>query len=140
MSFDPYIHFQGNCAAAMEFYADLFGGELSMMRYGEMPVEERQGPLSEAGAKRIMHASLVIGNRSLMASDWPEGAEGGPQASVSISHAEPTRAKARAIYDALSEDAREVMMPFGDTFFADGFGMLRDRFGTAWMIMGPVKM
>ena len=31
-------------------------------------------------------------------------------------------------------------MPFGDVFWADGFGMLRDRFCTHWMIGGPAKM
>ena len=37
MSFDPYIHFQGNCRAAMEAYRQVFGGTLSIMGYDQMP-------------------------------------------------------------------------------------------------------
>lgn len=140
MSFDPYIHFQGNCEEAMTFYAALFGGQLQMMRYAELPPGEDSGPITEADAQKVMHATLIVGERCLMASDSPEAFPGAPQQSVSISHSEPTRASAQAIYDALAEGAQEIAMPFGDTFWADGFGMLRDRFGTTWMIMGPPLM
>ena len=38
MSFDPYLHLRGDCAAAMEFYANVFAAEdLFLMRYSEMP-------------------------------------------------------------------------------------------------------
>ena len=138
MSFEPYIHFQGNCEEAMLFYAELFGTEPPFfMRYGDVP-ETSEG-MSAAGKKRILHALIKLGDGALMASDWPEGM-GQPQSSVSISHVSESRDTAQALVEQLSAGAQEIMMPFGDTFWADGFAMLRDRFGTAWMISGPSKM
>ena len=40
---------------------------------------------------------------------------------------------------ALLVDGGEVFMPMQETFFAERFSMLRDRFGTSWMILGPQK-
>jgi PhnB protein len=132
MSFDPYIHFQGNCRAAMEAYQQVFGGELEVMGYADMPdapPELRVSPL-------VMHSTLRLGGRSLMASDFPPGEGGDPQAAVSISHEAGTDAEARRIFAALA-DGGAVIMPFQPTFFSDGFGMVKDRFGTHWMISTP---
>lgn len=135
MSFDPYIHFQGNCAEAMTFYSSLFGADdLQIMRYSQTP----DGPPEFAGSDLVLHASLVLGGRVLMASDYPPGMPGLPQQSVSVSHTLPDAQKARAVFDALSEGGAEIMA-FGETFFCEGFGMVRDRFGTHWMIGGPMK-
>ena len=37
MSFDPYIHFQGNCRAAMTAYRQIFGGTVTFSTYAEAP-------------------------------------------------------------------------------------------------------
>jgi PhnB protein len=50
---------------------------------------------------------------------------------VSLSY--PTAAEAKKIFDALVEGG-SVTMPFGKTFWSEGFGMLTDRFGTPWML------
>jgi PhnB protein len=42
-------------------------------------------------------------------------------------------ADGKRIFDALADGAN-VVMPFGPTFWAAGFGMLSDRFGIPWMI------
>ena len=39
----------------------------------------------------------------------------------------------RAEVDALA-DGGKVGMPFQETFWAKGFGMLVDRYGTPWMV------
>ena len=72
MSFDPYLHFRGDCAAAMEFYANVFAADdLFMMRYSEMP----EAPPVFADSDRVLHATLTLGGRMLMASDFPPGTE-----------------------------------------------------------------
>ena len=38
---------------------------------------------------------------------------------------------------ALLSDGGQVFMPMQDTFFASRFAMLRDRFGTSWMLLHP---
>lgn len=42
-------------------------------------------------------------------------------------------AEGRRIFDALAEGG-QVTMPFGETFWSPGFGMVTDRFGTPWMV------
>ena len=39
----------------------------------------------------------------------------------------------RKTFEELAEGGT-IVMPFGKTFWADGFGMLRDRFGVTWMV------
>lgn len=132
MSFEPYLHFQGNCAEAMRFYAEVFGGEVQMMRYSDAP----DLPPEMATSERVMHASLYVGGRSLMASDFPPGTEGDAQAAVSVYHGVADVDHARAIFWRLAEGGT-VIMPFAPTFWSAGFGMVKDRFGTHWMVSGP---
>jgi PhnB protein len=42
------------------------------------------------------------------------------------------------VFDALAEQG-QVNMPFEKTFWAEGFGMVIDRYGTPWMVNGPEK-
>lgn len=132
MSFDPYIHFQGNCREAMEAYRDIFGGTLEVMGYDQMP----EAPPEMKGSPLVMHSTLRVGGRGLMASDFPPGHAGAPQAAVTISHEAASDAEARRLFAALAEGG-SVMMEYQPTFWSDGFGMLTDRFGTSWMISAP---
>jgi PhnB protein len=45
-------------------------------------------------------------------------------------------ADADRIYGLLT-DGGEIFMKMQETFFASRFAMLRDKFGTSWMILGP---
>lgn len=132
MSFVPYIMFRGNCAEAMGFYAEVFGAEPpQIMRYADAP-ESETVPRSD----RVMHAELALEEARLMASDYPEGMEGDEQKAVSVMHAVPDAEAGRRVFDQLAEGGVE-MMPFGPTFWSTGFGMVRDRFGTHWMVAAP---
>ena len=42
--------------------------------------------------------------------------------------------EAERVY-ALLSDGGQIYMPMAETFFAFRFAMLRDRFGTSWMIL-----
>jgi len=133
MGFEPYLHFQGNCAEAMAFYAKLFGAsDLFIQRYREMP----DAPAELAGSDLVMHSALVAGGMVLMAADFPPGVEGEPQKGVSISRSAPDLASAHRLFDALAAGGT-VTMPIQPTFWSTGYGMVRDRFGTHWMISGP---
>ncbi len=135
MRFVPYIHFNDCCAEAMAFYAEVFGGDnLLLMPYSEAPAD-----LGFPETDRIMHASLSLGDgATLMASDNPPGMPASPQQSVSVSMDYDTVDEARRIFDLLDADG-DVIMPFEENFFSQGFGMTRDKFGTHWMVMGPDK-
>ena len=132
---DCYLFFDGTCAEAMRFYASVVGGEMETMMTGadapaseEMPAEARD---------QILHASLLLGDRRLMASDWmaPSPYPGMHGFAVPLGYR--TVAEARRIFDQLSAGG-SVTMPFEKTFWAEGFGMLVDRFGTPWMVSGAL--
>ncbi len=38
---------------------------------------------------------------------------------------------------ALLSDGGQIFMPMAETFFASRFAMLRDKFGTSWMLLHP---
>lgn len=132
MTFDPYLHFQGNCAEAMAAYQAIFGGDLSVMKYADAPEASPDMKASD----RVLHATLSVGGRSLMGSDFPPGLKGDPQAAVSISHEAASVDGGRRLFDQLSQGGG-VIMDYGPTFWSDGFGMVKDRFGTHWMISAP---
>lgn len=130
MSFNPYLFFSGDGAAAFARYHEIFGGQLDVMTNAEAPEDSR---MPDAGPDTVMHAALTVGDALLMGSDDPSGT-GGPKVGSSVAHTAPDVAEARRIFDALA-DGGETTMPFGATFFSEGFGMCTDRFGVPWMVI-----
>jgi PhnB protein len=45
----------------------------------------------------------------------------------------PTVGEGKRLFDAFA-DGGKVAMPFAQTFWSAGFGMVTDRFGTPWMV------
>ena len=143
MQFAPYLNFDGTCAEAMAFYAQVFGGQIThQMSFADMPPCEDMPPLPEAAKSRIMHSHLQVGAQAIMASDTlpampgqPEVCAGGydkPQG-MWVSIGLDSVAEGQCVFDALAQDGR-VTMPFAPTFWSAGFGMVTDRFGTPWMV------
>ena len=127
---DSYLFFNGNCAQAMRFYEKTLGAKLEMMMtYGESPPEHRP-PGSD---DRIMHSSLELDGRRLMASDAPKSDPAREMGGFSLSLGYDSVEQARRVFDALAAGGN-VMMPMGKTFWAESFGMLTDQFGVSWMV------
>jgi PhnB protein len=130
MHLNPYLLFNGDCAEAFKFYEQTLGGKIeAMMTFNGSPAAEHAPP--EWGDK-ILHATLVIGDQRLMASDAPPGQYSKPQG-ISVSISLNDRDKGERIFNALAEGGRTTM-PFAKTFWAAGFGMCTDRFGIPWMV------
>jgi PhnB protein len=128
----PYLHFMGNCAEALAFYAEIFGtGPADLMRYADAPDSGFDSDL-------IMHGQIGTPTAPmLMASDFPPHMAGEPQAGSAVMHATDSLAQAEAIFAALSAGGT-VTMPFALMFWTAGFGMVKDRFGTHWYISAPM--
>lgn len=125
-----YLFFPGSCAEALEFYAEVFGGEVEMIStYGESP---RADDMPEEMLDLVMYARLRIGSLRLMASDVPIGRVKPPQG-FAVSVSLPDIERAKRIFQRLAKKG-DVMIPFAPTFWAKGHGMCCDRFGTPWMI------
>lgn len=128
----PYLHFRGDCAKALAFYAETFGTPApQLMRYAEAPAM----PYPD-DPDRVIHGQVLLPDGMLMASDFPPGVEGDPQQAVSLMLTAPDDATARDWYAKLGEDGQPILH-YGPTFFSRGFGMVKDRFGTHWMISLP---
>lgn len=118
----PYLALPGTCRAAMSFYRDIFGGEITIME--TMAESEVEFP-PEAG-DLIFNSELVSGEFVLKASDNPSGEEPGSTISIFVTMADAT--SQAEMFAKLAEG--------GVTMFEirDGFGMCRDRFGVQWML------
>ena len=126
-----FLHFDGNCREAMEFYRQCFEAELFLMPYSEAPGDVLPGP--EKALDRIMHATLTKGSTLLMAADTMPGApfQRGDDFSVAV-ECESLPEQER-LFAALGAGG-SVTMPLQDTFWGARFGMLTDRFGIRWML------
>ena len=126
----PYLNFNGDCKEAFTFYAECLGGTITtMMTHGETEMAQH---LPAEWHSRIMHASMKIGDASLMASDGRPGETVKPHG-IYVTLQVDTPEEAERIFNALAENG-SVEMPIQKTFWSERFGMTTDRFGTPWMI------
>ena len=129
----PYIFFEGRCEEAIEFYRSALGAEVEfLMRFKDSPEPPKPGACAPGSENKIMHASVRIGDTTLMASDGRCGGHPGFQG-FSLSLTVPGEADADRLFAALSKGG-QVQMPLTKTFFSPRFGMVADRFGVSWMI------
>jgi len=130
MKINPYLLFGGHCETAFRFYERALGGKVvTMMTYGDSPAAEMV-PADFRG--KVIHATLVIGDQVIMASDSPPDRFKPPQG-FSVAIEVPDPAEAERLFGALSENA-SVTMPMQKTFWSVRFGMLVDQFGIPWMV------
>lgn len=126
---NPYLSFNGNAREAIEFYRDVFGGTLVAQTYAEGGM-----PHDPSEADRIMHAQLDADNgMTLMTADSAASTPVPVGSSISISLSGDDEAELSGYWRALSEGGN-VTMPLEKAPWGDQFGMLRDRFGTEWMV------
>lgn len=128
MQLDVYVNYPGRCEEAFRFYEQHLGGKMTgVVRHGEQP-----NPNIPAGWKdKILHARIEIARTILMGADIPNAE---PMRSAYLSLSVDTEADAERIYRVLA-DGGEVFMKMEKTPFANRFAMLRDRFGTSWMLL-----
>ena len=134
----PYLTFDGNCREAMQFYERVLGGKLLVvMTNGESPIADQIAPGNE---DRVMHAALEFDGGQIFAGDSMVNAgmpfDGMKGFSLTLSYDQV--AGAERVFHALGEGGK-VIMPLGETFWAQIFGMVTDRYGTPWIINGARK-
>ena len=125
---NPYIGFSGDARQAVEFYREVFGGELTVNTYGE-------GGMAAPGHEdKIMHAQLETpAGYTLMVSDAPPGMEPSSGSNISISLSGDDTDDLRGYFAKLAEGG-SVTTPLEKQVWGDEFGMCVDRFGIQWMV------
>lgn len=128
MQLDIYVNYRGTCEEAFRFYEQHLGARVTgLVRHSEMPNPAHP---AEWGSK-VVHARLELGGTVLMGADIPNAE---PMRSAYLTLSLDTEAEAERVYALLTEGG-EVFMKLDRTPFANRFAMLRDRFGTSWMLL-----
>lgn len=129
MKLDIYVNYAGNCRDAFRFYEQHLGGKITMlMTHGQgpnaanLPAEQRD---------HVLHARLDLAGTVVMGADIPKSE---PMRSAYLTLTTDTAEEAERVYALLSEGG-QTFMKMEKTFFANRFAMLRDRFGTSWMLL-----
>jgi PhnB protein len=136
MKLNPYLNFGGNCAEAFQFYEKQLGGKITMMmRFSDQPDPKNIPKGMEDG---VLYVNMKLAGSEVMGSDVAAD-RFQPMRSVYLSLSLDSDAEAERVY-ALLKDGGEIFMPMAETFFASRFGMVRDRFGTSWMILHEKPM
>ena len=131
MNIQPYLFFDGRAEEALAFYQKVLGAKIEMlMRFKENPEPAANPPGS---AEKVMHCAFRIGETQVLASDGNCGGKANFQGfSLALSVKDVPESK--RLFAALGEGG-QVQMPFAQTFFSPGFGVVADRYGVSWMVL-----
>lgn len=129
MRTDIYLNYNGTCEDAFRFYEEHLGGKVTGLTTHAAGPQSARFP--DGWRDKVLHARLELGNAVLMGADIP-GAE--PMRSAYVTLTLDAAEEVERAYDLLA-DGGKVFMEMQETFFASRFAMLRDRFGTSWMLL-----
>lgn len=131
MKINPYLFFDGNCRQAFAFYEQALDAQIEdMMTWGDGPMADDTPPEMR---DRVMHASLLLGEERIMASDESPPENYQPMNGIRVVLNADSPEDAERFFANLSAGGT-VNMPIEETFWAKRFGMLTDRFGVPWMV------
>ena len=130
MRLDVYLNYRGNCEQAFRFYEQHLGGRITgMIHHGAQGPPNPSLPSDWTG--KVLHARIEIGTTVLMGADIPQAE---PMRSAYLALSLDREEDAERTYALLTEGG-EIFMKMEKTPFANRFAMLRDRFGTSWMLL-----
>ncbi|HTM32544.1 MAG TPA: VOC family protein [Vicinamibacterales bacterium] len=132
MQLDVYVNYHGTCEEAFLFYEQHLGGRITgIVRHGQQPNPNVTADWHE----KVLHARIEIGGTVLMGADIPKAE---PMRSAYLSLSLDSDGEAERVYALLSEGG-QIFMKMEQTPFASRFAMLRDRFGTSWMLLHQTR-
>lgn len=127
---DIYVNYPGHCEKAFRFYEEHLSGKITFMTYHQQTPPN----FPKDWTRPVLHAIMEIGGTMLRGADIPNAE---PMRSAYLTLTLDTPEKAEQIYKVLSTDG-EIFMQMEKTFFANRFAMLRDKFGTSWMLLNEI--
>jgi PhnB protein len=125
---NPYLNFNGNARQAMEFYANVFGGTLTLNPFSQFGMQD------SPDADRIMHSALETdAGYSIMAADITSDMAERPMSGFSVSLSGDDADALRGYFEQLAGSGA-VTMPLQKQVWGDEFGMCVDGFGVSWLV------
>ncbi len=131
---NPYLSLPGTCREAMNFYKEIFGGELNIMTFADTPMADQMPPEMK---NSIIHSMLKVSDSFKIMATEMTGTEKGPSDliagnNVSLTLVCESEAEIRELFSKLSTDAK-AKDELQSAFWGGLFGRLTDKFGTHWM-------
>ena len=139
-----HLNFAGTARAALDFYAEVFGGTVTAATYGDFGM-----PADVPGADKVVFGQIAGGPIALMAYDIPGATDAPAGVTAGTTRREngvtitdrPFFQSLRAssldeltgYWEALAVGAT-VVEPLAAAAWSAGFGMLTDRFGVTWVL------
>jgi PhnB protein len=127
ITLNAYLFFPGSAEQAMGLYQEVFGGEVTITRRGDV-----DPTASEAEKSQVVNALLSGGDVTLRASDRGDTSHD-EQTRVELSIIGTDEERLRAIFDGLA-DGGTVRTPLAKQFWGDIFGAITDRYGIGWQV------
>ena len=125
---NPYLNFNGNARQALELYASVFGGNLSLNTFAQL------GAADSPDAERIMHGMLETdAGYTIMGADITSDMEYHPMTGFSVSLSGDDADILRGYWEKLSASGTATM-PLQRQVWGDEFGMCVDEFGVSWLV------
>jgi PhnB protein len=132
MKLDIYLNFRGTCEEAFRFYEQEMGATVVyLQRHGD----QANPNIPSDWKEKVLHAQMKLGGMVVMGADIPNAE---PMRSAYLSLTLDRAEEAERLYDVL-QTGGEVFMKMEQTFFANRFAMLRDRFGISWQLLQGVS-
>lgn len=125
-----YIALPGTTAEAMEHWHDVFGGELQIIRYEDMELEDLPfdpDPTAVAHASLKLPAGEISGSDIIEEQDLPIR-----DTAYSILYSAGSAQEARELFQKLLDGGGTVGMPLEVAPWGDLYGQVFDRFGVMW--------
>lgn len=124
------VSFDGRCEEALRFYEQCLEAQVVfLLPWGDSPAA---GEVPENWRSKVYHASFVIGGVTFQGGDVvPEKYTAPRGFEINLGMDDP--AEAERLFGELSEGG-SVRMPLQETFWAQRFGAVTDRFGISWII------
>jgi len=127
ITLDIYLNYPGHCQQAFEFYQQHLDGKITLMNIHTNPPAN----FPKEWKSPVLHAIIEIGGILIRGADIPYAE---PMRSAYLTLRCESPDKADQLYELLSQEG-QIFMKMEKTFFATRFAMLRDKFGTSWMIL-----
>jgi len=133
MAVDVYLNFNGNCREAVEYYAQVFGSEITnFTTFSDIPPNPEY-PLPEEAKNLVMHARLNILGSNVMFSDVFPGMPFIEGNNISLSIVSKDKDEVTSLFHKLKESGT-VVMELQETFWSKCYGQVKDKLGILWQL------
>ena len=125
-----HLNFRGQAREALNFYRSVFGGEQTVVTYGDLGATQ-----DPAQAEQVIWGQVVSaeGFRIMAYDVQPEKAWNPGENACYVSVRGTSAEEIAAYWETLSGGA-SVLQPLGASAWSPLYGMLKDRFGVTWVL------